>query len=204
MLNKSSTCNASRVAIVVVFSFCNPLLFGMTPSSPAQAQEIETKEEESVAGDENVALSPKQVYLEVNKALFAANVGRIEGLVAPIVAKQPKEFIKNLTPEVGEQLAKYMANVSAIDGEEFGDLAIIIKVDRGKSFTDGLDTDPLLLHKIDGQWKLILDEGPTQAAYINDAGLSDAFGKAISWYRETEPIIRKQLLESSGVKPNAG
>jgi len=174
-------------AILMLFS-CTPV-YSQPVADSSTAEAKPSASGSKAAGD--MGMSPKEVYLAVNKAMANADKATIKKHVVPTMPDGLSEFIENLTPEMGQGLAKRMENVSAADGAEFGDLALVIKFDRGESFPDGLDTDPVFLHKMDGQWRLVLNEGPAIATYFKNCGLADSFEKAAKWYGEHEAEVRK-------------
>ncbi len=166
--------------------------------TPSYAQEANTKSPVGTAEEERAEsiLRPVDVVLAVNEATINGDKDALLKLLSPIKDPRLKEQIERLNPEIGKRLATIMKNTSAIEGKEFGELAIVVKTDLGKQFTDGLDTDPLFLRKIDGRWKMIMAPSALEVAKELDAeSLKSSFKKAISWYKENEPAIRKRLLK---------
>jgi hypothetical protein len=140
--------------------------------------------------------TPVEVYLAVNEALKAGDVSVVRGLSAPFIPKEMDETLKQLTPETAAPFKLALKNVSALDGKIFGDLAVIIKCDRDDRNPNNLDTDPIFLVRIDGQWKMLLAESYHLKPYLDERKLAKQFTDAMSWYAMNEQKVRQQLLNA--------
>jgi hypothetical protein len=59
-----------------------------------------------------------------------------------------------------------------------------------------LDTDPIFLVRIDGQWKMLLAESYHLKPYLDERKLAKQFTDAMSWYAMNEQKVRQQLLNA--------
>jgi hypothetical protein len=146
--------------------------------------------------------TPVDVFMHVIESIRMGDRRRILEEAVPYVTTDSKEWLEKLTDETAAEAKDWAKDIQVRDGKIFGDLAVIVKynfilrtrIDRPIGWEEvDLDTDPFFLHRVDGEWKVLLSEMEDLHSYISKHRLNPQLSEAMAWYQANKRTIRTTL-----------
>jgi len=164
---------------------------------PAQSTKELTQEE-----------SPKETPAKVLTAESDDPVECFKRFVKAFNANEKATALKLATSESREIIDKMFSKTPEDDitglwkgqySKEFGDIALLITTTKGKGYDDGFKVEPILLERIDGQWRLMLVRGQALKKLVGSDEKRKSLDLANQWYIANRKTIKPKLIASNAV-----